>query len=144
MKKAVLLPIFLFLSISFTYPFNLTGEKSGNPQPYEQLVAVAMTILEGNYSPEIKKNISPEAYIIYDNYYESLFEVLSDPVKRQELEEGKAIRPEYSQLTLSEDHTNAYLVLETRANDHTKTNWHTIYFKMGKNKQWQIIGWHAS
>lgn len=144
MKKTAVFLIVLFSTIAFSHPGSNHGKSSDNSTPFKQLVPIALSILKGDNSAEIRENISPEAYILDNNSYESLFEVLNNLEKRQKLEEGNEIHPEFYRIMGSDDRTNALLILETKTNDNTKTYWHSIYFEIGKSNKWQIMSWHKS
>ena len=142
MKKTALFIIVVFSIAAFSLPLNGQGKDLKDTKPYKQIMPVPLSILEGNYSPKIKDNISPEAYLINNNTYESLFEVLGNPAKSKKFIEDRNTKVEFSQIIMPDDKTTAYVILETKSKD--KTNWHTIFFEIGKNKKWQVISWHKS
>jgi hypothetical protein len=99
-------------------------------------------MLSGEDISNITNNISPEAYIIINNKYESIFEILLNPIKMSSLIEGEDIQYAFLHLILQADNKNAYLVLETKQNK--RSSWHTILFRMADNNLWQILSWHKS
>jgi dsDNA-binding SOS-regulon protein len=110
----------------------------------EQLVSMVTSILQGKDYSEFKENISPEAYIIYNNTYESIFEVLENSSKKEIFIEGKEAQVEYVHLWMPDDQKATHLVFRTKNSDNGKTSWHSILFKIGENQKWQIISWHKS
>jgi len=142
MKRTALFIIAVFSIAAFSPPLNGQGKNLEDSKPYKQLMPVALSILEGNYSPKLKDNISPEAYLINNNTYESLFEVLGNPEKRKTFIEDKNTVVEFSQIIMPDDKTTAYVIFETKSEN--ITNWHTIFFEIGKNKKWQVVSWHKS
>ena len=142
MKRKALFIIAVFSIAAFSLPLNGKGKDLKDTKPYKQIMPIALSILEGNYSTKIKDNISPEAYLINNNQYESLFEVLENPAKRKEFIEDKNTKVEFSQIIMPDEKTTAYIILKTKSAK--KTNWHTIFFEIGKNKKWQVVSWHKS
>ncbi len=142
MKRKALFIIAVFSIAAFSLPLNGKGKDLKDTKPYKQIMPIALSILEGNYSTKIKDNISPEAYLINNNQYESLFEVLENPAKRKKFIGDKNTIVEFSQIIMPDEKTTAYVILKTKSMD--KTYWHTIFFEIGKNKKWQVISWHKS
>ena len=83
MKKTVVILIVLFYAIAFSSPQIGNDKTAKDSALVEQLVSIVTSILHGNDYSEFRENISPEAYVIYNNSYESIFEVLDDPSKRE-------------------------------------------------------------
>ena len=145
MKRTAVILVVLFYSIAFSSPLNGdAGKKTNNADIVKQLVPMVKSILQGKDYNEFRENISPEAYIINNNTYESIFEVLGNQSKKEMFIEGTEIKVEFVHVLLSENQKEAYMVLETKSADNTKTNWHSILFKIGGNKKWQILSWHKS
>lgn len=86
--------------------------------------------------------ISPEAYIILDNKYESLFEVLRDKITKEKLLGNLDQAFQFMRLWLSDDQKTAYLIIESKGDN--KSIWHTILFTKKENNNWQIVNWHRS
>ncbi|WKZ71122.1 MAG: hypothetical protein QY331_07640 [Melioribacteraceae bacterium] len=145
MKRIVVILFVLFSSIVFSSPKSGDdSNKTNNTELIEQLVPMVKSILQGKDITELKENISPEAYVINNNTYESIFEVLGNQSKKEMFIDGKEIKVEFVYLWLPEDKKEAYMVLETKSIDNTKTSWHSILFKIGVNNKWQILSWHKS
>lgn len=144
MKKKALILIFLASTTVFPFSQKHEGKSLKSPKSYIQLIRITMSILEREKYSKVKGNISPEAYLINNNSYDNINEVLNNPEKREKFIEGKNARVEYSNILISEDKKDAYLVLETVPIYSTKTKWHTIYFEKGKNDKWLIMSWHKS
>ena len=145
MKQTAFILVLLFSSIAITAS---TGGgdsiKLNNGELVEQLVPIVTSILQGIDYTEFKESISPEAYVINKNSYESIFEVLSNHSKKEMFVEGKDSKVGFVHLWLPENQKEAYMVLEIKSSDNTKTSWHSILFKIGENKKWQILSWHKS
>lgn len=145
MKRSALILVALFSSIMFSLPLVGDDNKAAKSSELtEQLVSTVTSILQGKDYSEIRENISPEAYVINNNTYESILEVLDNSFKREIFIEGKEVKVGYVHLRVTDDHKNAYLVLQTKNGDNGTTSWHSIYFNLGKNQKWQILSWHKS
>lgn len=145
MKRSALVFVVLFSSIMFSSP--LIGDDNKNVNSIElteQLVLMVTSILQGKDYSEFRENISPEAYLINNNTYESIFEVLGNPSKKEIFIEGKEAEVGYIHLWITDDQKNAYLVLQTKNAVSGKTSWHSLFFKLGENQKWQICSWHRS
>jgi hypothetical protein len=145
MKRIVLIPIVMFTLFACYTPVNGDdSNKQNNSELIEKLFPIVKSVLEGKDFSEFKDNISPEAYVINGKTYESIFEILGNPSKKETFIEGEEIKFEYAHLLLSDNQDEAYLILETKSSDNTKTSWHSILFKLCNNRQWQILSWHKS
>jgi hypothetical protein len=145
MKRIAVILVVLFSSIVFSSPKSGDdSNKKNNTELIEQLVTMVTSILQGEDITEFKENISPEAYVINNNSYESIFEVLGNNSKKEMFVEGKEIKVGFVHLWLPDNQKEAYMVLETKSADNTKTSWHSILFKIGDNNKWQILSWHKS
>ncbi len=145
MKRTAVILIVLFSLIVYSSPRSGDdSNKRNNTELIEQLIPIITSILQGKEIAEFKDNISPEAYVINNNAYESIFEVLGNQSKKEMFVEEKEIRVGFVRLWLPDNLKEAYMVLETKFADNTKTSWHTILFKNSENNKWQIISWHKS
>jgi len=144
MKKAVVILILLFYAIAFSSPQIGNDKTAKDSALVEQLVSIVTSILQGKDYSELRENISSEAYVIHNNTYESIFEVLENPAKRESFIEVKETIVSFVHLWMPDDQNNAYMVLETKSPDNTKRTWHSILFKFGEHKKWQILSWHKS
>jgi len=145
MKRKAVILIVLFSLIVYSSPRSGDdNNKRNNTELIEQLIPIITSILQGKGIAEFKDNISPEAYVINNNTYESIFEVLGNQSKKEMFIEEKEIRVGFVRLWLPDNLKEAYMVLETKSADNTKTSWHTILFKNSENNKWQIISWHKS
>jgi hypothetical protein len=144
MKRIVVVLIALVSFASYNSPINGDNDKSNNSELVEKLVPIVKSILEGDDYSKFKANISPEAYVINANTYESIFEILDNPTKKEKFIEGKGIKVEFVHLWLSDNQSEAYMVLETKSSDNRKTSWDSIYFNTNKEHKWQILSWHKS
>lgn len=145
MKRTALILAVLFSSIMFSSP--LIGDDNKNEKSselVEQLVSMVTSILQGKDYAEFRENISPEAYLINNKTYESIFEVLENSSKKEIFIEGKEAEVGYVHLWLPDNQKYAYLVLEIKNSGNGKTSWHSILFKIGENQKWQILSWHKS
>ena len=144
MKKTVVILIILFYAIAYSSPHIIDDKSVKDSALVEQLVSIVTSILQGKDYSELRENISPEAYVIHNNTYESIFEVLGNPSKKESFIEVKEAIVSFVHLWMPDDQHNAYMVLETKSADNTKITWHSILFKIGENKKWQILRWHKS
>ncbi|RJQ60819.1 MAG: hypothetical protein C4517_09880 [Stygiobacter sp.] len=145
MKRIVLILVVLFSSIAFSSPISGGDSKKINePELVEQLVSMVTSILQGKDYTAFRENISPEAYVINNNSYESIFELLGNPSKKDMFIEGKKTSAGFFHLWMPDNQKEAYLVLETKTLDNVKHSWHSILFKVGDNQKWQILSWHKS
>jgi hypothetical protein len=144
MKRTIVILIVLFYAIAFSSPHLVDDKSSKDSLLVEQLVSIVTSILQGKDYSEFRENISPEAYVINNNTYESIFEVLDNPAKKEKFIEVKETKIGFVHLWMPDNQDNAYMVLETKSDDSSKTSWHSILFKFGENKKWQILSWHKS
>ncbi len=143
-KRIIVILIVLFSATAFSSPQNGDDKDVKDSALVEQLVSVVTSILHGKDYSELRENISPEAYIINNNAYESIFEVLDNPAKKEAFVEVEETTIGFVHLWMPENQDNAYMVLETKSADNTNITWHSILFKIGENKKWQILSWHKS
>ncbi|MDI6803395.1 MAG: hypothetical protein QME58_06060 [Bacteroidota bacterium] len=123
MKRTALILVVLFSSIMFSLP--LIGNDNKNEKSSElgeQLVLMVTSILQGKDYAGFRENIFPEAYVIYNNIYENIFEVLGNISKKEIFIEGKEAEVGYVHIWLPDNQQNAYLVLQTKNVDNGKTN----------------------
>jgi len=134
MKKKVLILIVLLYAIAFPSPQIGNDKTAKDSALVEQLVSILTSILHGNDYSEFRENISPEAYVIHNSKYESIFEVLENPAKRESFIEVKETIVSFVHLGMPDDKNCAYMVLETKSADNTKTNWHSSSLNLGKTR----------
>lgn len=145
MKRIALILVVLFSSIALSTPISGGDSKKINKtELVEQLVSMVTSILQGKDYTTFRENISPEAYVINNNSYESIFELLSNPSKKDMFIEGNETKVGFFHLWMPDNQKEAYLVLETKVLDNVKHSWHSILFKVGDNQKWQILSWHKS
>ena len=109
----------------------------------EQMTKMILSILQdGNYST-YKDYISPEAYVINNNNYESFFELMKNNLDKKSFIEGKDIKVGFVSVRIPDDRS-AYMILKTQAADGSDAHWHSVYFVFDKNNKWQIYSWHKS
>jgi len=144
MKKIAVILIALFSTLAFSSSQIGDDKSTKDSALVEQLVSIIASILQGKDYSEFRENIYPEAYVINNNKYESIFEVLDNPSKKEMLVETTEITVSFVHLWMPDNQDNAYMVLETKSADNTKITWHSILFKIGENKKWQILSWHKS
>ena len=145
MKRIALILVVLFSATLFSLQKSSGYNKNAkDSELVEQLVPIVLSLLQGSDYTEFKENISTEAYLINNNTYESIFEVLSNPTKKEMFVEGKEIKTGFIHLWLPDNEKEAYMVLETKSADNLKISWHSILFKNGENHKWQILSWHKS
>ena len=143
MKKTIIFLILISTStITFSQNNSIVCQPLQNSELMNEFLSIITPLLKGEDYSNITNNISPEAYIIINNKYESIFEILSNPIKKSSLTEGKDIKYEFLHLIIQDDNKNAYMVLETKQNN--SSNWHTILFRMTDNYLWQVLSWHKS
>ena len=109
----------------------------------EQMTKMILSILKDRNYSTYKDFISPGAYIINNNDYESFFKLMTDNSDRKSFIEGKDIIVGFVSAMIPDDHS-AYIVLKTQSTDGTDAHWHSVYFVLGKNNKWQIYSWHKS
>ena len=145
MKKTAVILVLLLTTMIFSAPEN-GNEKIDvkDPKVAEQLVSIVKTIIKGEDYSAFIKNISPEAYLINSKSYDNVFEVLSNSIKKSKLIEGEDTKIQFYSLRIPDNINGAYLMLETKSADDTKTNWHSVFFILNENQEWQILGWHKS
>ena len=145
MKSKIIILITLLSTIIFSAPNNYgENETVIEAELVDQLVMIVTSIIQGKDYTEFRENISPEAYVICDNSYESIFEVLSNPIKKEKFIEREETKTGILRMWIPEQQNEAYMILETKSDDNMTTNWHSIIFKIGKNQKWQILNWHKS
>jgi hypothetical protein len=143
MKKIILiLLLFYCSSLIFAQHKNTTCQPTQNSELVNGFISIITPLLKGKDNTIVKSNISPEAYIIINNSYESLFELLMDPLKKKNITVGEDLKIKFLRLILQEENKNAYMILET--NSDNKASWHSILFRMNENNDWQILSWHKS
>lgn len=143
MKKTLFtLLLFYCSTINYSQIDFIVSHPSQSTELIDRFLSIITPMLSGEDITNITNNISPEAYIIINNKYESIFEILLNPIKMSSLIEGEDIQYAFLHLILQADNKNAYLVLETKQNK--RSSWHTILFRMADNNLWQILSWHKS
>ena len=83
MKRITVILISLFSTIIFSSPQIGDDKSAKDSELVEQLVSIVTTILNDKDYSEFRENISPETYVINNNTYESIFEVLDNPAKKR-------------------------------------------------------------
>jgi hypothetical protein len=145
MKRTALILVVLFSTILFSLPKSSDDIKNAEgSELVEKLVSIIKPVLEGKDYSKFKNNIFTEAYVINNNTYESIFEILDNPSKKETFIEGEGITVEFVHLRLTDNQSEAYMVLETKSADNKNTSWHSILFRMNENQKWQILSWHKS
>lgn len=143
MKKTLFtLLLFYCSTINYSQIDGIVSHPSQSTELIDRFLSIITPMLSGEDITNITNNISPEAYIIINNKYESIFEILLNPIKMSSLIEGEDIQYAFLHLILQADNKNAYFVLETKHNK--RSSWHTILFRMADNNLWQILSWHKS
>lgn len=145
MKKYVVVLMLIFPLLVFALKTENTCKSKVLEESYaEKIISVLVPFLQGESNSDIKSKFSPEAYVIYDNNYESIFEVLTNSSKRERFLVGRDIHTGFIYLRINEVKDLAYLVFETKSNENTKSNWHSLLIKINENDKWQILSWHKS
>ena len=86
MKKVIALVIVLLVSQNNYASIHLNNQnETKDANVIEELISSAISILNDSNEKLLKELFSPEAYIINDNQYQSAFEVLSNPNKKENL-----------------------------------------------------------
>lgn len=143
MKKTILVLFLCYCSISSFAQFNNPiYKRSQNSEVIDSYISIITPILIGEEYSIIRDRISKEAFIIMNNSYESLFDVLLDPSKKENFILGKDLKIRFLRLFVREENKNAFMILET--NKGNQTNWHSILFVMNENNDWQILSWHRN
>ena len=112
---------------------------------FESIKAPIENILKGVDIAQAKKYISPDAYLIYGKYYESLYGVLNGEHKNIKLIEGsesKTLAPII--VRSSPDEMIVYIVLKTQSKKNGPIRFHTVVLMKTENSDWQIKHWHVS
>ncbi|MBN1397428.1 MAG: energy transducer TonB [Bacteroidetes bacterium] len=144
-------PVASWVVIPFDFKLFKDKEKQSKNNAYPDKVAQSITelvdfILKGKDIEQIKKkNVDPNAYLIFDNQFVSLYGVLNGEHKSIDLtqEPGSEIR---SPLIIKplEDETNAFLFLKTQNKKGGRERSHTILFAKSSTGEWKITHWHVS
>ena len=145
MKKIFVIPFFIFFITFIASPQSDDNPKCkpGTGLVYE-LISIATKILQNEDYSRFKENISPEAYLINGNKFESIFNVLGDSLKNDNFIEAEEMHIGLVQMWTPDSEDNAYVVLQRTNTEGTKSNWHSILFKLNSNNKWQIYSWHKS
>ncbi len=138
MKKLSVILTFLFTGFLFAG----SGGVENNSEPGEQFISIAKSVLEAESLDKIQNLIFPEAYVVLDGNYESIFEVFGSTEKKEKFIEGKDIEIGTAHIRITDDEKNAYMVLETKNGG--ASTWHTIFFHLNKDNNWQVLSWHKS
>jgi hypothetical protein len=145
MKKDVIVIMFLFLAVVAVMPQSSPQKRSTTKlEPAEELLQLFKTVLKGKQLSEIRESLSPEAYVINSNTYESIYEVLSKKSKKESFINGKELKTGFVHIRTSDDEKIAYMVAEVKSPDGGKSNWHSLLFKQNDQNKWQIVSWHKS
>ena len=143
MKKVLFLFCVLFYTTSILSQYKSDKSNSTNDKlPNNVLISIVKSVLSNKDLQQMYDFISPEAYIILDNKYESLFEVLRDKMIKEKLLGNLDQAFQFMRLWLSDDQKTAYLIIESKGDN--KSIWHTILFTKKENNNWQIVNWHRS
>lgn len=143
MKKVLFYCCVLFYSTSILSQNKSDHSNSSKDNlPNNVLISIVISVLSNKDLQQMYDFISPEAYIILDNKYESLFEVLRDKITKEKLLGNLDQAFQFMRLWLSDDQKTAYLIIESKGDN--KSIWHTILFTKKENNNWQIVNWHRS
>lgn len=145
MKKSVLIIVFFLLSIAAVTAQNQEQiTKKPKLEPAPELMNLFLDAVQGKDIPELKKKFSPEVYAVYNNTYESIFEVLNNQSKREIFFTNKEVKTGFVMIKTSEDEKTAYMVVEIKSTESGKSTWHSLLFELSENNKWQIFSWHKS
>ena len=143
MRKTKLLLAVLFSSIFLSNQF-FAQTPPNSEKEHEAILKMVLDIAEnGNYQ-KYRDNLSPDAYIIYDGSYESLFEVLGNESKKEDFIPGGEIKPATMQYLSPKEQNTVQMVLQTKSVDDSEANWHSFYFERNKKGELQLKLWHKS
>lgn len=143
MKKIIVILFVLFYTTSVISQYKSEGSFSTDNQIIQNdLLTIVKSVLSSKDLQQISNYLSPEAYIILDNKYESLFEVLQNMAKKEKVLGNTDLTFSFMRLWISNDEKTAYLILESKADK--KPIWHSIFFNKKESNNWQIINWHKS
>jgi TonB family protein len=137
--------------IPFDFKLAKDKGKQSKKNAYPDEVAQSITklvdfILKGKDIELVKKrNIDPDAYLIFDNRFVSLYGVLNGEHKNIDLtqESGSEIRSPFI-MKRSEDETTAFLFLKTQNKKGGPERYHTIFLAKSSTGEWKIKHWHVS
>lgn len=145
MKRSAFILVILISSIALSFPKGGdTNKEAGRAEVVKQILPIVKSILQGEDFSVYKENIAPGAYLIDGSSYESMDEVLKNSSERRSFVEGKGFVIQYVHLWMPDNKKSAYMILETKYSNGTKTCWHSILFELNKNQKWEILSWHKS
>ena len=122
-----------------------SDKKSKDPSTTsDQLQALIKDVLSGTNLADVKSFISPDAYIVTNSSFVSLFEALNgrDPEKTFLKERNSRIT--FWKMTLPNDESSALIVFKTQGEEKKDTRYHSVFVLKTSEGKWQIKHWHAS
>lgn len=120
------------------------SEEKGKKAEYEAIFKMVIDIAENGSYQKYKDKISTGAYIIYNNNYESLYEVLGNPSKKEKFVESCKLKPEIMRYFAPTNKESSYMIIQTKSEDGSESHWHSIYFKRDETGEIQLESWHKS
>jgi hypothetical protein len=138
----------LFLAVLFSSIFLSNQIFAQTPPDSEKehkfILQMVLDIAEnGNYQ-KYQDSLTPEAYVIYDGSYESLFEVLGNPSKKEKFIVGSEIKPATMRYSSPNEENTVHMVIQTKNIDDSEVNWHSLYFERSEDGNLRLKLWHQS
>ncbi len=144
MKGSAFILAILISSVAFSSPKRSSDNDAGNPEVVKQILPIVKSVLQGADFSAVREYIDPGAYVIDGNRYESMNELLKNKSERNSFVEGKGLVVEYLHLWMPDDGKSAYMVIETKYANGTRTCWDSVLFQLKEDEKWEIISWHKS
>ncbi len=139
-------PIAVWVTIPFK--FKLPTKDEDRTEEFNTFIetfkSTAMDIIRGRNLDISKQSVSPEAYVIDGNHYESLWAVLNGEKKECKIVEGMKSQFVLEHLNITEKNNAAFLILKTVSGTNNKERYHSIVFFRMPAGDWKIVSWHVS
>ena len=134
------------ITITMPFRFKLSDEEKSSKKDSEgyALIEVVTALLSGKSTPEIRKKISPEAYIIDKDAYINLLEVVDGRQKTTVFSDEHTRNVSFVRTTMNDQKDFATVVVKTEGKDKVDVRWHTVGWQKSKSGEWMIQQWHAS
>ena len=135
---------FLAIIVIFSYTTSSGSDNvSKDTQLTKDLVALVENIIKGKDLDHAYSSVDGESYLIDGKYFESLPGVLHGESGHCKLMEGSASKTIFEQLTITDNHSAAYMVAKTKT-PKLGERFHSVVFFTDAENHWKIKSWHIS
>jgi hypothetical protein len=92
----------------------------------------------------LRKHISPEAYIVDDKRHVLLSDALGGTSGSDLFRQERERRVEFEQVRVNTDTSGAFTLTKTTTKQGSQPWWHTTVWERTSGGAWRIVHWHVS